>query len=178
MSEIIINRYPPVIKRIKVIREIAKAEDIEFEKLKNLVNEVTNNMFIFTANETGISRFEKMLNIKKPKADLEARRMQVAAKMNSGKKSISELETILTQYDNSAHIRTDTDSMKMFVDIHATSKDWLDTMNGIVEETIPINIYFKINANDRGAYKIKLGMHTKLIKKITINDSGISMTGG
>ena len=56
----ILNHYPPVIKQIKDIQQIAKAEDIEFTKLNTSITEVIRNMFVFTANETGVKRFEKL----------------------------------------------------------------------------------------------------------------------
>lgn len=36
----ILNHYPPVIKQIKDIQQIAKAEDIEFTKLNTSITEV------------------------------------------------------------------------------------------------------------------------------------------
>ena len=63
----ILNHYPPVIKQIKDIQQIAKAEDIEFTKLNTSITEVIRNMFVFTADETGVKRFEKLLGIT-PKA--------------------------------------------------------------------------------------------------------------
>ena len=67
MQTLILNHYPPVIKQIKEMQQIAKAEDIEFSKLNVSINEVIRNMFVFTADETGVIRFEKLLGIK-PKA--------------------------------------------------------------------------------------------------------------
>ena len=53
----ILTHYPPVIKQIKDIQQIAKAEDIEFTKLNTSITEVIRNMFVFTADETGVKRF-------------------------------------------------------------------------------------------------------------------------
>ena len=58
MQTLILNHYPPVIKQIKEMQQIAKAEDIEFSKLNVSINEVIRNMFVFTADETGVMRFE------------------------------------------------------------------------------------------------------------------------
>ena len=40
----ILNHYPPVIKQIKDIQQIAKAEDIEFTKLNTSITEVIRNI--------------------------------------------------------------------------------------------------------------------------------------
>jgi len=58
MQTVIINHYPPVIKQIKEMQQIARAEDIEFEKLKAVTTQTIRNMFVYTADETGVKRFE------------------------------------------------------------------------------------------------------------------------
>ena len=89
MQTLILNHYPPVIKQIKDIQQIAKAEDIEFSKLNTSINEVIRNMFVFTANETGVQRFEKLLGIK-PKAaqSLDDRKIYILSMMNRRKMSL------------------------------------------------------------------------------------------
>ena len=86
MQTLILNHYPPVIKQIKEMQQIAKAEDIEFSKLNVSINKVIRNMFVFTADETGVMRFEKLLGIK-PKAaqSLDDRKIYILSMMNRRK---------------------------------------------------------------------------------------------
>ena len=83
MQEVIINHYPPVIRQIKEIQQIARAEDLEFEKLKAVTTQVIRNMFVYTADETGVKRFEKVFKIT-PKASqsLEDRKAYILSMMN------------------------------------------------------------------------------------------------
>lgn len=100
MQEVIINHYPPVIRQIKEIQQIARAEDLEFEKLKAVTTQVIRNMFVFTADETGVKRFEKVFKIT-PKASqsLEDRKAYILSMMNPGRKmSLSELTAMLSNY--------------------------------------------------------------------------------
>ncbi len=49
MQTLILKHYPPVIRQIKEIQEIARAEDLEFSKLNLSIREVLGDMFVFTA---------------------------------------------------------------------------------------------------------------------------------
>jgi len=68
MQTAIINHYPSAIRNIREIQQIATSEDIEFSKLKANMVRILENMFILTADELGISRFENMLKIIPEKA--------------------------------------------------------------------------------------------------------------
>lgn len=145
MQEIIINNFPPVIRQIREIQQIARAEDIEFNKLKILVSEVIGNMFVFTANETGVSRFEKILGIT-PKAaqSLDDRKLFIVSMMNRRKMSLSELTAMLSNYSEGIELLNDMDSMEMIVTIN-TDAGSIDTLNKIIDEILPLNIYFEFS---------------------------------
>lgn len=142
MQTLILNHYPPVIKQIKDIQQIAKAEDIEFSKLNVSINEVIRNMFVFTANETGVQRFEKLLGIK-PKAaqSLDDRKIYILSMMNRRKMSLSELMTMLSNYSEGITILNDIANMEMIIEIN-TDAGSLDMLNSIIDEILPLNIYF------------------------------------
>lgn len=142
MQTLILNHYPPVIKQIKDIQQIAKAEDIEFSKLNTSINEVIRNMFVFTANETGVQRFEKLLGIK-PKAaqSLDDRKIYILSMMNRRKMSLSELMTMLSNYSEGITILNDIANMEMIIEIN-TDAGSLDMLNRIIDEILPLNIYF------------------------------------
>lgn len=142
MQTLILNHYPPVIKQIKEIQQIAKAEDIEFSKLNVAINEVIRNMFVFTADETGVMRFEKLLRIK-PKAaqSLDDRKIYILFMMNQRKMSLSELMAMLSNYSEGITILNDIANMEMIVEIN-TDAGSLDTLNNIIDEILPLNIYF------------------------------------
>ncbi len=142
MQTLILNHYPPVIKQIKEMQQIAKAEDIEFSKLNVSINEVIRNMFVFTADETGVMRFEKLLGIK-PKAaqSLDDRKIYILSMMNRRKMSLSELMAMLSNYSEGITILNDIANMEMIVEIN-TDAGSLDMLNKIIDEILPLNIYF------------------------------------
>ena len=142
MQTLILNHYPPVIKQIKEMQQIAKAEDIEFSKLNTKIKEVIRNMFVFTADETGVMRFEKLLGIK-PKAaqSLDDRKIYILSMMNRRKMSLSELMAMLSNYSEGITILNDIANMEMIVEIN-TDAGSLDMLNKIIDEILPLNIYF------------------------------------
>lgn len=156
MQEIIINNYPPVIKQIREMQQIARAEDIEFEKLKILTTEVIRNMFIFTANETGVARFEKILGIT-PKAaqSLDDRKLFIVSMMNRRKMSLSELTAMLSNYSEGIELLNNIENMEMIVAIN-TDAGSIDTLNKIIDEILPLNIYFEFSLMRKTVFKYKV----------------------
>ena len=156
MQTLILNHYPPVIKQIKEMQQIAKAEYIEFSKLNVSINEVIRNMFVFTADETGVIRFEKLLGIK-PKAaqSLDDRKIYILSMMNRRKMSLSELMAMLSNYSEGITLLNDITNMEMIVEIN-TDAGSLDTLNSIIDEILPLNIYFMFAMQRETVIKYRL----------------------
>lgn len=156
MQTLILNHYPPVIKQIKEMQQIAKSEDIEFSKLKIETEKVLRNMFVFTADETGVQRFEKMLGIK-PKAvqSLDDRKIYIISMMNRRKMSLSELTEMLSNYSEGIKILNDISNMEMIIEIN-TDAGSLETLNNIIDEILPMNIYFEFALQRETIIKYKV----------------------
>ncbi len=167
MQTLILNHYPPVIKQIKEMQQIAKAEDIEFSKLNVSINEVIRNMFVFTADEAGVMRLEKLLGIK-PKAaqSLDDRKIYILSMMNRRKMSLSELMAMLSNYSEGITILNDIANMEMIVEV-GTSTVNIQTINDILEEILPLNIYFHFTIKMRKA-EIKVSALQKAAGKLKI----------
>lgn len=143
MQTLILNHYPPVIKQIKEMQQIAKAEDIEFSKLNASIREVIGNQFLSTANETGIQRFEKMLGIKpKTGQSLNDRKIYILSKLNQRKMSLSELVTILQEYANIS-IKTDYSEGTLMLETKSSTLN-AAVVYGMMDEIIPLNVHIKV----------------------------------
>ena len=92
--------WMPVLRQIKELKEIARAEEPEIRYLLEAVDHTLNSMFIDTADEYGIGRFEEMLGIVPDEGDtLSTRRYRVSSKWsNANTYTINELHDILTSY--------------------------------------------------------------------------------
>lgn len=73
----------PLLRELKEFKEIAKAEEPEIRLLLNSIEKTLDNMFIETADEYGIARFEKILGIiPNDTATLEERRFDAMVRWN------------------------------------------------------------------------------------------------
>ena len=78
----LVSYLPPFVAEYKEIRETLTAENPEFNLLWDAMDRVLKNEFIVTADEYGISRFEKLLQIfPSKKESLENRRAVVLSRM-------------------------------------------------------------------------------------------------
>lgn len=138
------------------MQQIARAEDIEFAKLKASTQEVIRNMFVFTANDLGVRRFEKILGIT-PKAaqSLDDRKIYIISMMNRRKMSLSELTAMLSNYSEGIELINDMSNMEMIVTIN-TDAGSLETINNIIDEILPMNIYFEFSLQRETVIKYKL----------------------
>lgn len=74
----LVSYLPPFMQEYKEPVEALEAENPEFDIVWNAMHRILYNRFISTADEYGISRFEKILHIYPNKTDtLELRRMRV-----------------------------------------------------------------------------------------------------
>ena len=56
----LLGYWMPVLRQLKEFKEIAKAETPELKYILEQIERTLNNMFIETADEYGIKRFEEM----------------------------------------------------------------------------------------------------------------------
>lgn len=156
------------------MQQIAKSEDIEFLKLCVETNDVLNNMFVFTANELGVSRMEKMLHIKNEKKwDLETRKLNIAAKMNDSKMSISDLKNLISEYEQEIQFINNNQTQEIIIVSCGLTEGKLKTINNIIENVLPLNISYKMELNDTTSSNIYIGMHNRASPQIVCCDNGL-----
>lgn len=79
----LLSYWMPLIKKIKEFKEIAKTEEPELRYILEAIDRTLANMFIETADEYGIKRFEDMMGLYPEEGDsLETRRFNVLIKWN------------------------------------------------------------------------------------------------
>lgn len=80
---ILLNYWMPLLRNLKEFKEIAKTEEPELRYILEAIDRTLANMFIETADEYGIERFESMMGIiPEEGADLETRRFKVLTLWN------------------------------------------------------------------------------------------------
>lgn len=74
----LLSYWMPVLRQLKEFKEIAKAEEPELRLLLEACDRTLNNLFITTADESGIAHFERLLRIFPDDGeDLDTRRFNV-----------------------------------------------------------------------------------------------------
>ncbi len=141
MQTLILNHYPPVIKQIREVQQIARAEDIELSKLNTLFGTVSRNMFVTTADETGVQRFEKLLGIKpKVMQSLEDRKLYILIMINRRKMSLREIAELLSEYAKEIKLKPSYEKDELTVETGDNASD-IVTLFKVLDEIIPLHIY-------------------------------------
>lgn len=79
----LIKYLPLFVAEYEEIQEITESENPEFRLAIKKVTQAKDNQFIISADEEGISRFERFLGVRpKDKANLEDRRKEILARWN------------------------------------------------------------------------------------------------
>ena len=82
----LVSYLPPFMAKYREPAAALEAEDPEFLLAWSAADRILNNRFLSTADEYGISRFEKMLKIYPDKADdIETRRTRVLLRWKIGR---------------------------------------------------------------------------------------------
>lgn len=143
----LISYLPPFMRSFKEIGASLGAEDPEFWLLWQQSDRVLKNNFIYTADEYGISRFEKLLGIYPSENDtLEERRKRVAIQwLNLLPYTTRTLEMLLTDICGSGNFEVidDYHNYSITVMISVAGKSKYDESVRLLQRIIPCNMSLK-----------------------------------
>lgn len=162
----LVSYLPPFLTEFSELTTTLEAENPEFVLVWDGVDRVLHNEFIETADEYGISRFEKILNILPSKEDtLESRRARVLARWFTNvpytiKALLSKLQNLCGE--SSFSISTDYDFYKITIVVDLELFGQVDELDYIIESMIPCNIITvttnKIPCNIKGNALVGSGL--------------------
>lgn len=140
----LVSYLPPFIAEYKEIRDTLTAENPEFNLVWDATDRVLKNEFIATANEYGISRFEKLLEIYPSREDsLETRRARVQARWLSTlpytwRKLIEKLISICG--DNNFSIQKDFLFYRIHLEVSLGIPGQVGELERLINVMIPCNM--------------------------------------
>lgn len=140
----LVSYLPPFMADFKEITVTLEAENPEFVLVWVAAEQVLQNEFIETADEYGISRFEKILNILPSKEDtLESRRSRVQARWYNTvpytmKALISKLIALCG--DTDFVITKEYDNYKIIIQTNLELFGQVDELEHIIDTMIPCNM--------------------------------------
>lgn len=140
----LLGYWMPVLRQLKEFKEIAKAETPELKYILEQIERTLNNMFIETADEYGIKRFEDMMGIyPEAGASLETRRFNVLVKWNDKVPyTEKELYNRLISICGDDNFSVNPDYKNYFLEIitHLGIEGAFDTISSILQDMIPCNL--------------------------------------
>lgn len=147
---ITLKKYlPEYIQEYKEIKKIMEVEDPEFQITADESEIIKNNLFIETCNETGISRFEKIMGIVPLETDtLESRISRVMTRWNE---SLPYTYNFLLRKLNSLcgtnnyEIIKNYQEYELVLTTHLELSGQIEELLLLLKDIIPVNIDYKLN---------------------------------
>lgn len=139
-----IDYYPPVLKEIREIRIIGEAVDNELELARSERDKTSREFFVCTAENMGLERLEKVLNINVSDIDdVELRRFNILAKLMRNKRYLIDVLNSLIG-EKGYTLRYYADEQRLEVVLTLERKDYLNGVKELLEEFVPVNIELNI----------------------------------
>lgn len=137
----LIDYYPPVVKRIREIEEICEAEQPEFDTADKETDRLLLNMFITTSDIYGITRMEEELGIVPvPGRSPEERRMMILLRSTKKSLSLRDIRNMIQNYSAEIELLPDYDKDELEVSV-GTMVDNLRLVYKMLDEISGLNIY-------------------------------------
>lgn len=150
MREVSLISYLPLfIQEYNEIRKIMTAENPEFEMLWDWNELIRDNLFIMTAGEIGIKRYEQMLGIfPLPEDTLESRKARILIRINEQLPyTLKRLRNLLDAIagEGNYNILLDADTYNLTIRLAVFSNSIADSIIAMLKSVVPANLIFIIS---------------------------------
>lgn len=144
----LLSYWMPILRNLKEFKEIAKAEEPELRLLLDAIDRTLANMYIETADEYGIERFESMMGIYPEAGDtLEERRFRVLTKWNDKipytEEALRGLLAVLCGEDGYT-VKIDYANYKLVVKLSLSNENNINEVEDLLARVVPVNIVTQI----------------------------------
>lgn len=143
----LLDYLPPVLSEIDEVQHLARTENPEFNLLWEAFERLMKDQFITEATESGIARWEKILNIH-PSSDstLEDRRWEILNRTNM---KIPYTMTMLKNklnlmYGGNVKVELISDTYTLIVRIPISEVKQLETVRNMLNVIVPANLFIDL----------------------------------
>lgn len=141
---------PPFLAEVREFNEIFNVEDIELENLKEQINNILQEVIVKTAEDYGLTKYEKIYGITNVAETIEARRMTILLKMNNRtaytyKWLINTLNEAIGE--ENYKITTDFKNYKMNIEIALNYTEAAEILKKDLVKQMPANIELDYRLN-------------------------------
>lgn len=172
MTVDLLSRLPLFMQKYDELVKLTDSQNPEFKLLWNAEDQARRDVFIYTAGEEGLRRFERMLNITPdPGESIETRRNKVLMRWSNNQpftlRFLIELLKVMT--DDRFEIYTNFDMYEMEIILLDMNYDFFTELEFIKQTIIPANIYLRIMNRINYQSQNNIGVGTALVRVIEIN---------
>lgn len=141
---------PPFLSEVREFNEIFNVEDIELENLRDQINNILQEVIVKTAEDYGLTKYEKIYGITNVAETIEARRMTILLKMNNRtaytyKWLINTLNEAIGE--ENYKITTDFKNYKMNIEIALNYTEAAEILKKDLVKQMPANIELDYRLN-------------------------------
>lgn len=139
----LVSYLPPFMKKFKEVTVALEAENPEFVLILKAISQALQNEFIETADEYGISRFEKMLNIQPdPINTLEERKALTLSRwMDHSTYTIQTLTNkLIFLLGDDIEIKQEPNEYRLEIVTHIKTAGFVDELKKIIKAYVPADI--------------------------------------
>lgn len=139
---------PEFLKKFRELDKLFEAERPQFQLLVHNQIDLLNNVFIETATNEGLKRYEKILNLyPNPTDSIEVRRSNIMAAWYSNKiytlKTLFERLQIIQGNDNIQLIWDEDDNLYLHITTRMELSGQVDRLHEILEAMLPANVAYE-----------------------------------
>nr|DAS27046.1 MAG TPA: tail protein [Caudoviricetes sp.] len=164
MERQLINYLPYVVRDFAEVQGINVAEQPEFERVWDAVDDLLDNQFITTAGNTGLSRWEKILEISPKATDtLDDRRFRILTRINEKRPfTIPQIKEILQTLCGKDDYSINISEYTLTVRIGLTSKNNFSDMETLLQKIAPANIVVDLSLAYNQHQSLQTMTHSQL----------------
>ena len=147
MDRKLIDYLPPVLADVKDYQALMQTEQEEIERFWNQAERDLENQFIDGTDETGIARYELMLDIQ-PKAtdDLALRQFRVLSRYNEQlpytyRKMLEQLKSLCGENGVKAMLN----GLTLEIKVELTAKEKVNEVRELLERMLPANVLVTVS---------------------------------
>ena len=158
MDRKLMDYLPPVLAEVRDYQALMQAEQAEIDRLWAAAERLLENQFIDGTDETGIARYELMMDIQ-PKAtdDLALRQFRVLSRYNEQlpytyRKMLEQLKALCGENG----VKVELNGLSLTVKVELTAKEKVNEVRELLERMLPANVLVTVSLlyNQWGSIKL------------------------
>lgn len=135
----IINYYPEFLANIREYKQLGATEDTELTKLWEILDKIRNELYINTAENVGLERWESILGIVNTSDDVAFRRFRILSRLNSTSLTLNQRLSAIVGADN---YKADYyfKEYRLKVSLTLDTKEYEKEVRRMLDEVVPANL--------------------------------------